>query len=273
MRVLLTGAGGFIGGRLRELAPQGLDLVPLDGDLLSAALELPPALDAVVHLAQPRPTGDPEADRRALRGVTVEGTARLLEHAREAGALRFVLASTATVYARSPDPLPEDAELDLSSDYARAKVEAERALAAGSDGLASTALRIFTPYGPGQRGRLVARLIERVRAGEPVQVQGRRGLLLSPVHVDDVALAIAAVLRLPAGPGFRPLNVAGDEALGIREVTEEIGRAVGRDPVFEELGGGEPGGLTADVSLMRSLLPGVRPRGFAEGIRETVAAS
>lgn len=273
MRALVTGAGGFIGSRLLELAGDGFQPLPLQGDLLASGLALPEGIDAVVHLAQPRVTGDAEADRRAMRGVTVEGTERLLEHAARVGAGRFVLASTATVYARSPEPLAEDAELDLADDYPRSKVEAERLLAGGADPVAATALRIFTPYGPGQRDRLIPRLIERVRAGEPVQVEGERGLLLSPVHVDDVAMAIREVLALPPRPGFTALNVAASESLGIRRIAQVIGEAVGREPVFEELGGPEPGGLTADLTRMRDLLPDLRPRPFAEGIRQTVAGS
>ena len=46
--------------------------------------------------------------------------------------------------------------------------------------------------------------------------------------------------------------------------------AVGREPVIEELGGDEPGGLTADLGKLRALLPDLRPRSFADGIRETV---
>jgi nucleoside-diphosphate-sugar epimerase len=269
MRTLVTGAGGFIGSRVCALAPSGTDAVPLEGDLLAGDPRMPEDIDAVVHLAHPRPTGDAEADIRALEGVTVDGTARLLERARAAGARRFLLASTATVYARSPRPLAEDAPLDLSSDYARAKVAAERVLAEGADGISAMALRIFTPYGPGQRDRLIARLIDRVRAGEPVQVEGERGLLLSPIHVDDVAAAILAALELDPEPGVTAVNVGVAEALGIREIATRIGAVVGREPVFEELGGEEPGGLTADVTRMRALLPGVRPRPFAEGIRQT----
>jgi nucleoside-diphosphate-sugar epimerase len=287
MRVLVTGAAGFIGGRVCALAPEGTEAIAavrpgqsapsvsevVEADLTAAGLgdALPGELDAVVHLAQSSARGDDEAARAETAALAVGATERLLEHARGAGATRFVLASTATVYARSPDPLSEEAPLDLSGHYARAKRGGELLLAEGRTDLASLALRIFTPYGHDQRDRLIARLIGRVRDGKPVQVEGERGLLLSPVHVDDVALAIHAALARPPQPGFELLNVAAGEALGIREIAEEIGEAVGREPVIEELGGAEPGGLTADVTRLRAALPGLEPRPFAQGIRETAA--
>lgn len=288
MRVLVTGAAGFIGRRVSALAPSGTEVIAVlrpgaevsadlgaaqvvEADLGSPAAELPHAVDAVVHLAQAGTGEETGPAAQALFDVTVGGTTRLLEHARRAGAKRFLLASTATVYARSRDRLAEDAPLDTATLYPAAKRSAELLAQSYAGELTALGLRIFTPYGPGQRGRLIARLIERVRAGEPVQVQGDRGLLLSPVHVDDIALAIHAALRLPAEePSFDLVNVAADEALGIREIASLIGDAVGREPVFDELGGAEPGGLTADCTKLRAMLPELAARPFAEGIRESV---
>ncbi len=288
MRMLVTGAAGFIGRRVCASAPPGMDVVAvvrpgaevpdaLDGanvveaDLSDPGVSLPAPVDAVIHLAQAGTGNETGPAAQELFDVTVAGTTRLLEHARVAGAERFLLASTATVYARSPERLAEDAPLDTSALYSAAKRSAELLLQSYADELSGLGLRIFTPYGPGQRDRLIPRLIERVRKGESVQVEGERGLLLSPIHVDDIAAAIHGALGLRArGPGFDLVNVAADEALGIREIAAQIGAAVGREPVIEELGGDEPGGLTADLGKLRALLPDLRPRPFAEGIRESV---
>ena len=62
-------------------------------------------------------------------------------------------------------------------------------------------LRLFTAYGPGQSGQLIAELVERVRGGEPIVVEGRRGLLLSPIHVDDIADAVLASLTVSGDEG------------------------------------------------------------------------
>ena len=194
------------------------------GDITKDGFErgLPADVDAVVHLAQSR------FDRAFPEGaldvvdVNVGATARVLEYARSSGARQFVLASTATVYRPSGEPLDEGAALDCSSFYAASKRSAELLARAYSELFSCWVLRIFTTYGPGQRGRLVAQLIERVRTGEPVSVEGRTGLLLSPIHVTDVAEAVvdAAGRGLPGGHGYEVVNVGGEETIGIRAIAE-----------------------------------------------------
>jgi UDP-glucose 4-epimerase len=292
MKILVTGATGFIGGRFLELAPADAEIVAVarpgartedaqrdrvswvEADLARPGFEtaLPGEVDAVVHLAQSRRDRDFPEGAEDVLGVNVAATGRLLDHARRSGARRFLLASTATVYERSSEPLTEESPLDCSSLYAASKRSAELLGQAFGDDLSCLALRIFTVYGAGQRGRLVSDLVERVGAGEPVQVQGERGLLLSPIHVDDVAATLRAAVEAGAdSPGFEIANVPGPQALGIREIAEEIGKALGTEPELELTGGEEPGGLVAGRSKLEGLLEVPEPIGFAEGIRRTVS--
>lgn len=291
MRVLVTGAGGFIGRHLLRSVPADWETVALVrgeppptpertgiswvvADVTKEGFErvLPADVDAVVHLAQSR------FDRAFPEGaldvvdVNVGATARVLEYARSSGVRQFVLASTATVYRPRREPLDEGAELDCASFYAASKRSAELLARAYSELYSCWILRIFTTYGPGQRGRLLAELVERVRTGEPVSVAGRAGLLLSPIHVMDVAAALvaAAGCGLPGGHGYEVVNVGGEETLGIRAIAEEIGAALGRPPLFEQVEGQGAHGWAADRSKLVDLLRVPRPLPFAEGIRQTV---
>lgn len=275
-----------------ELAPEGVEIVAivrpgntpppakegvewLECDLAERGFErgLPPQMDAVVHLAQSSRDRDfPEGTEDVL-DLAVGATARLLDYARLVGASRFVLASTASLYAGSSAPLTEEAELDCSGFYAAAKRSAELLVNSYGELLSGLALRIFTPYGPGQRVRLIPDLVRRVREGEPVKLEGDRGLLLSPIYVDDLALVAHGLLGGGVGdPGFELVNVAGEQALGIREIAEEIGRALGTEPVFDPTGEGEPKGLIADCSKLRRLLPDFQPTPFERGVRNVIGA-
>ena len=252
---------------------EGVEWLECDLAERSFKRRLPGEVDAVVHLAQsPRDRDFPEGTEDVL-DLAVGATARLLDHARRNDIPRFVLASTASLYARSDRPLREDSELDCSSFYPAAKRSAELLVGAYGGLLSGLALRIFTLYGPGQRTRLIADLVRRVRAGEPVELEGDRGLLLSPLYVDDLAGAIHGLLGADDGAaGLELVNVAGDEALGIRELAERIGEAVGTEPVFETVSDPAPGGLVADCTKLRRLLPDFRPTPFEAGIREMVSA-
>jgi nucleoside-diphosphate-sugar epimerase len=229
-------------------------------------------LDAVVHLAQAREHGGAVAGARETVDVNVVATARLLEHARASGAGRFVLASTATVYRPSAEPLNEDAPIDCPSLYAAAKRSAELLARPYAPWLSCHVLRLFTVYGEGQRERLIARLAERVRTGEPVTVEGRRGLLLSPVHVDDVVAALVAAVDGEAmAEGFQITNVGGPEALGVREIAETLGRVIGREPRFVHTDAEEPGGFVADISKLSRTFAIAPPKSFEQGASTSFA--
>ncbi len=291
MRVLVTGATGFIGGVLLRSAPPDWEMTALargdgpgapsapavewvDADLCEPGFErrLPGGIEAVVHLAQARTGSSFPASARELVDVNVIATARLLEHARASGASRFVLASTATVYRPATEPLAEDAPLDCESFYAASKRSAELLTQPYADVLACHVLRFFTVYGEGQEDRLIPKLAARVRAGEPVKLAGRRGLLLSPIHVKDVSAAIVAAV---AGAGtarpFEITNVGGPDALGLRDIAEILGHVIGRPPRFEAAGGEEPGGFVADISKLGRTLGIAPPRAFKQGAAQAFA--
>jgi UDP-glucose 4-epimerase len=288
VRVLVSGATGFLGAELLRSATPDVELIALtrgsppaapasarsvewvQGDVTRPGFQrtLPGSVDAVVHLAQSRRDRELPEHLDDVVDVNVGATARLLDYARSAGARRFVLASTATVYRASVEPLGEDAPLNPHSLYGASKRSAELLCEAFSEIVPSTALRLFTVYGPGQRGRLVADLIERVREGRPVTVQGREGLLLSPIHVRDVAAVLHAAIGRD-GPGFELVNVGGAERLGVGQLAETIGEAVGRRANLSRVDGPEPGGWVADLSRLRELFGPFEPRPFAAGIRAT----
>jgi len=197
--VALTGATGFIGGRLlRRLAGAGIavralhrgrlrspgsGVVPVQGALTdSAALDaLVTGVGCVIHCAG----AVRGRDRRAFDAVNVDGTRALVDAlGRRAPGARLVLVSS--LAAREPG----------LSDYAASK-RAGEAVCAASD-LATTTLRPTAVYGPGDRElRPLLALMARGLALHPA-VPGARVTL---VHVDDVVRALLACANPAARAG------------------------------------------------------------------------
>jgi UDP-glucose 4-epimerase len=282
VKVVVTGATGFIGNRVRQLlSEQGHAVTAIArsaGRSLDPAVNwmvcdladpgfvdgLPETADAVIHLAQ---AGGSPPDESVLGAVNVASTRRLLEYSRRCGATRFILASSGSVYGGSPTPLREAEPPRPPDAYARSKADAEALLEQAPSDVSVCALRLFAPYGPGQNGRLVADLVGRVSSGRPVTLYGGGHPRLNPIYVADVAAIFVQALETPVPPF---LNVAGDEVLSIRDMAEAAGRALEISPVFEEAAGVPPPDLVADTTLLRQSFDLGKLTPFERGIAATV---
>lgn len=285
--ILITGASGLLGREVaRKLAPanevhavvrrEPLEPVPgvryLQLDL-SADLDtdrLPGRVDAVVHLAQSERFREfPEQAMDVFR-VNVASTAMLLDHARRVGASRFIYASSGGVYEAGRQPYHERSPLAAPGQlgyYLGSKLSGEMLAQCYSSSMHVSVLRFFFIYGAGQhRSMLIPRLVDNIREGRPVTIQGEQGLRLNPVHVGDAGQAVLGALDQDAGGVF---NVAGPEVMSLRELCRTIEAQVGRPVVFDHQDG-TPTGMVADISAMRERLC-VPATPFAVGLRDVVA--
>ena len=218
-RVLVTGAGGFVGRHLR--AELGEAFVPYEGDVLDAA-SLAAAVrgvDGVVHLAAAASVGESFGGAGEVWRTNVLGTVNVVEAIRaEAPAGRLLLASSGDVYGRAEVvPTPEEAPLAPVSPYAASKAAAELACV----GVDAVIARAFPHTGPGQDERFavgswsaqLARL--RAEGGGTLRV-GDLEVERDLTDVRDVCRAYRLLLRAPAGT----YNVCSGRAVPLRRVVE-----------------------------------------------------
>jgi len=243
MRVLLTGASGFIGGVLsRQLIDGGHEVAGLVrragsepvgvrgvvGDLGDsvrlAAILAQEHPDCVIHLAAEIAS---QRSERKVREVNVAGTERLLDAClalsggEPATGPRVVFSSTVVTGDAHGALLSEDRPLPVETPYGRSKQEGER-LVLGS-GLPAVVVRPSHVYGPG--GWYAEELIPRLRQPGRFAVIGSGENLWDVVHVDDVAAAlILAAERAPAGETY---HVVDDEPISFYDFMALSAQALG----------------------------------------------
>jgi nucleoside-diphosphate-sugar epimerase len=311
MRVLVTGATGFVGTALcRELTARGITLrravrrtaasMMNDVDVvvgeLGALTEWDEALrnvDVVIHLAARTHVmhdtfPDPLAE---YRRINVAATQALAKAAGNAGVRRFIFLSSVKVngektggrpFTERDTPLPED-------DYGVSKWEAEQALQqiAAAFTMETVVLRSPLLYGPGVKGNFLSlmRAIDRRLPLPFASVRNRRSLL----YVGNLVDAIVACLDHPAAAGKTYL-LADDEGVSTHDLVRAIAGALGKparllpfSPALLKLAGAMfnrsaamsrlLGSLQVDSGKIRDELDWRPGCTMAEGLRETVQKS
>lgn len=296
MRVLVTGASGFVGAAAcRELLERGAEVhalvrrpgsepegtKPVAGDLTDAqtrhAAVASVAPGAVLHLAAEIASQRSE-DR--IREVNVEGTRRLVEACRAAATPpRLVFTSTVVTGEADGALLTEDTPLPVQTPYGRSKQEGEQLVL--ESGLQAVVVRASHVYGPG--GWYAEEMLPMLGRPGRFAVIGRGDNLWDVVHVDDVARACAdAVERGHPGQVYHcaddtPITY-GDfmalsaRALGVgppRHVPAALARlAAGRHTVTALVRSAR----SSNAKLKRELGWAPRYPSAAEGVPATIAA-
>jgi len=286
MRVLITGAGGFLGSHLcdRFLADGhevvGVDnfvtgspenLAHLEGESrfrfvehdVTEPLRVEEALDGVLHFASPAsPVDYLELPIETLK-VGAHGTLNTLELAREHGA-RYLLASTSEVYG---DPLVHPQQesywgnvnpVGPRSVYDEAKRFAEAMTMAfhRHHGVSAGIVRIFNTYGPRMRpadGRVVSNFVVQALRGDPISIYGEGEQTRSFTYVDDL---VEGIYRLFHSDRVEPTNVGNPGEFTIRELAELVLEMTGSgsELTFLPLPTDDPKQRKPDITVAREVL-------------------
>jgi nucleoside-diphosphate-sugar epimerase len=261
MKILLTGATGFIGSHVRD-ALTGHEVVCLGRDLLDPGYRFPTdTFDVCLHLAW-----YVEPGKYLDSPLNHEWVAASLRLARAIRCRRFAVTGTCFEYTMTDRPLAETSPAEPTTLYAQSKLALLRHLQAMD--LELTWLRIFYQYGPREDPRrLVPSIIRSLRRGEPVALTPGEQIR-DFLHVADVASAIVAALNLTG-----IVNIGSGTGVTVRHIAETIGDLTGRRDLIR-LGAkpyapGDPMHVVAETTKLRST--GWQPRyDLRAGLAQTI---
>ncbi len=255
-KILFTGATGQVGRPLAEALAAGNEVwcaarfsdPAVRGQLEGRGIHTVPwsmeaeTLDGIdrdfTHVFHGAPyRGQPDCETAAQANAVATG--RLMDHCRSAQA--FVFVSTFAVYQRPPTPETPVAETDPLGGYAPyapaypvGKLAAEAVVRAFAAilGLRCTIARLNLCYGPAGWGGMPLEMFRRVAAGEPIYVPlDGSEFWSSPIGTDDIIGFVPALFDVAsADPTI--VNLAGDDAVTLREMVNELAQRASLEAEF-----------------------------------------
>ena len=284
MKVLVTGAAGFIGSALADhFRTQGAQVFvdatrghsgsttrwPLTESALGQAMNgvVP---DVIFHAAGSGTVAKVAAQPTLELPANLGAFLAVLQYVRsQAPAARVVLLSSAALYGNAPaEPQCEaDTRVPLSL-YGVAKAQAEQLAAfyANQFGVTTTAVRLFSVYGPSLRKQLLWDAMNKF-AGDRAVFSGTGLERRDWVHIDDVCRFMGHLVACPAVHSFNVYNCAGSPA-STAEVLTVLAKAAGAPaPAFNgQSRQGDPLCLLADCTKAASELDWQAQIGWREGV-------
>lgn len=299
MKLLVTGAAGFVGSRVaaklleaghqvtvfddlsvghKDAVPEGAKFIEGDTRDPEAVSQAVQGHDAVVHLAAQALVPESVADPQKAFGINLMGGMNLLEAMRKHHVNRIVYSSSAAVYG-TPTRVPvkeSDPTLPINP-YGATKLAFEALLHAyhAAYGLHATMFRYFNPYGPAEahdpETHAVPNFITATLTGRPIPLYWNGQQTRDFFFVDDIARAHVMGLE---HDGFHVYNLGSGHAIKVHDVVELIFKLAGKRTTIKDLGerAGDPPELLADTTKVQREL-GWKPQvSLEDGLRLTITA-
>ena len=309
MRILITGAAGFLGSHLCDrLLAEGHEVIGLDnfvtgnpGNIshlmgndrfsfykhdVSDYIFIPDKVEAVLHFASPAspnplsPSGYFNLPIQTMKAGAL-GTHNCLGVAR-ANKARFLLASTSEIYgdplvhpqtetyAGNVDPVGQRAVYDEAKRFAESLTMAYHR----AHGVDTRIVRIFNTYGPRmdlEDGRALPNLLKQALLGQPLTVYGEGKQTRSFCFVDDL---VDGIVKLLYSEEHLPVNIGNQDEMTILQFAETINEIVGNKAgitfVKDARSVRDPQQRQPDITRAREILQWEPKVALPEGIQKTI---
>jgi nucleoside-diphosphate-sugar epimerase len=271
-RILITGSSGLLGHQTTALlsatglyeiyalqqSPSELpDVKTIQISLSNPEFvhQLPDNIDAVMHLAQSNYFRQFPEKATDIFAVNSHATLQLIDYARRAGASRFIYTSTGGVYSGSQASFTESDVCNVDASmgfYAMSKFIGEKLIEHYSAIMHTLIFRPFFIYGTRQKpDMLIPRLLNNIREGKAIGLDGENGLHINPIHVQDAAQAMMKAISYHQSDIF---NLGGPEVLSLREIGELMASELHVKANFESNLTRTPRDVVGDIHKLSQLL-------------------
>lgn len=308
MKILVTGAAGFIGSHLCEkLLVDGNSVVGFDnfdpfyeraikennlrtsisnesfnlveGDIRDTDsvtnLFNEHTFELVVHLAAKAGVRPSIKDPTAYYRVNVLGTLNILEMMKKNNIKRLVFASSSSVYGNSPDvPYKETMNVNSPiSPYAATKIAAELLCYNYRHlyNISATCLRFFTVYGPRQRPEMaIAKFVKKAYDGNLISIYGDGSSLRDFTYIEDIIQGV--VVSIERDLGFEIINIGESETINLNSLLELIEELTGCELKTEHIPmqEGDVDKTFANIDKAKKLLDYAPTTPVREGIKQYI---
>jgi len=269
MKILITGAAGFIGSHLAErLIQQGHYVVGLDnfdpfyersvkeanlaalrnaknfqlveGDIRNVeqvdAILTRENIEMIIHLAAKAGVRPSIQDPITYQDVNCNGTMVMLEAARKHDVKKFIFASSSSIYGNNEKvPFSESDNVDYPiSPYAATKKAGELLCHTYHHlyGMQINCLRFFTVYGPRQRPDLAIHKFARlIEAGKPIPVFGDGSMARDFTYIDDILDGVLAAVN--HWTGYRIYNLGESRPYRLDRLIQELETALDKKAIID----------------------------------------
>lgn len=249
-RILITGGAGFIGSNLAEfLLQKGYEVTILDNfstgklenifriqnkiELLELDIRDIEALrknvkniDYIFHLAAFVSVPKSMENKKETFEINVNGTQNILKIAKEIGAKKVIVPSSAAVYGDDPEsPKTENSRLVPKSPYAQSKIDCEKLVKEFSNKLETVALRLFNVYGPKQNldsqyAAVIPIFIQKALNNEDLIIYGDGKQTRDFIYIQDICEAFLLTLKNKLNGEI--INIASGKEISINELAKKI---------------------------------------------------
>ena len=311
MRILLTGAAGFIGSHLSErLLGLGHEVIGVDNfdpfynreikeENLSVSkqnasfsffeldfscdlgkLNELPEFDVLIHLGAKAGVRPSIANPKAYIEANYTGTVNLLELLKNRGIKKMVFASSSSVYGNCPNiPFTETEALDQPiSPYAFTKrgCEMMNFTYHHLEKIDIVNLRFFTVYGPRQRPDLaIHKFIKKILNDEPIQMFGDGSTARDYTFIQDIVSGIVSSMNyvVENDSCFEIMNIGNNQPVKLKELIAAIENTLGKKAVIEQqpMQPGDVDITFANIGKAQKLLGYQPTTSIEEGLKEFVS--